>query len=274
MAVSRIVLRLILLSLCAIPAVAQELFPRFTIGGGLYYGEFSTELRVDVPETETAPAVGTELLLERDLGLDPKEEVYRLTMQWRPFERHEFGLAFFSSDRQGLFVLERNIRIEDSTYPIRAEVATEFSLDYGQLTYTGWVVKRDRYGLGLTLGAMVMDLDASITGRAPDFTDREITEGVAATAPIVVIGAEGRFAITPRLIAEGTIAALPRIKYSDYTGRAVSGRALLEFRVTPRIGIGAAYNHFVVDGTFQGSDFVGRLDYYVDGAEAHLRFIF
>src|SRR5204863_1729689 len=124
---------LILVLLVGVPAAAQELFPRASITGGSYFGRFSTDARVD-PTAAAGGGEGTALNIERDLGLEPRKDLYRLTAQWRPLDRHELAGSWFSSSRSGFANIDREIRFRDSIYPVRAAVTTGFDLDYWDAT--------------------------------------------------------------------------------------------------------------------------------------------
>ena len=61
------------------------------------------------------------------------------------------------------------------------------------------------------------------------------------------------------------------MELGDYSGRAVSADARLEFRVARALGVGVAYNYFRIDGTVGRIDFDGKLAMKVSGAEAYVR---
>lgn len=252
--------------LLAVPAAAQEsaLFPRFSLTYGSYAGGFDTDVRVDDTTTE---AVGTEINLESELGLDDAEQLGRFAVRWRPFNRHELAATYTAARRSGFEAIDREITFEDNTYPVNAEVTTQFDTDLTELTYTYWLRKRERDGFGLTLGVSRIALDASLVATRPG-QSVAITNEATTDVPVALIGAQARFAFGSRVLAEVSGATLPRVEIGEYSGRALTGRAAVEVRLFRALGIGAAYNYFRIDGGIEQLDFTGDISMTVRGAEA------
>jgi hypothetical protein len=251
---------------------AQEslLFPTFSITGASSPANFETNIRVD---PETSGEEGTEVSFERDLGLEDARTLQRVGVQWRPFRRHELAATYFSAPREGLEQIDREIVFRDEVYAVSALVATEFDLDYASLTYTYWARRSDRDGLGLTLGAATLAFDASVTANRPG-TSVTVTQTAETEVPVVLVGAQGRVAFLRRLHAEASIATLPRVTIEDYTGRALTGQARLEYRPLNWLGLGAAYHYFRLDVDVAAASLGGTLDMTVRGPEAYVRFAF
>jgi hypothetical protein len=247
-------------------AAAQEsaLFPRFSVTGGGYAGQFETTLRLDEEGFE-----GTEVTLERDLGLDDAVTLQRYSAQWRPFNRHELAASYFSSRRSGFAVIDREIVFRGTTYPVQATVTSGFDATLAEATYTYWAHKSERSGFGITLGAAAISLDAAIDARAPGGTVT-IAQSARTDVPVALGGAQVRYAFTDRLHAEARAVALPRVTIDVYSGRALNAAARLEYRFG-HVGIGAAYNYFRIDGSVTELDFSGDLSLTVRGPEAYLR---
>jgi hypothetical protein len=273
----RLLTTLLALTFFALPLAAQEslLFPRFSITGGASAAQFETNVRLD-PDTATSPAnsaLGTRVNLERDLGLDDARTVQRYGVQWRPFARHELAATYFSTSRDGLQQIDRELTFRDRVYPVSALVSTRFDLDYRSLTYTYWARRSDHDGIGITLGASTLSLDASIVAQRPDATVTA-TERAKTDVPVALAGLQGRVALTRRLHGEASISTLPRVTIEGYTGHALTGSARLEYRATNWLGIGAAYHYFRLDVDVAQSDLRGSLDMTIKGPEAFLRVAF
>ncbi|HET7434333.1 MAG TPA: hypothetical protein VFN10_06420 [Thermoanaerobaculia bacterium] len=266
--------RLALLLLAfTVPALAQNapLFPRFSITGGAYQADFSTDVRVDEDLAGANGATtGTRINLERDLGLDEQHSVRRFEARWRPFARHELAASILSADRSGFAQINRDITFRDVTYPVQAEVATTFDVDYRDLTYTYWAHRADRNGIGIMLGAAGISIDASIIANSAA-GGVAITQQASTDVPVALGGVQARFALTRNLLAEGSIGVLPRVTIDQYSGRALNGAVAIEWRLTPSLGIGAEYRDFRLDGSVARVDFNGDLDMRVNGAEAFVR---
>lgn len=261
-----------LLVLAALPLAAQEapLFPRFSISGGAYSGRFDTNVRIDPDELA---GEGTTVGFERDLGLEKTKQLQQFRVQWRPFARHELAATYFATSRQGFEQIDREIVFRNQSYPVSALVTTAFDLDYASLTYTYWMRRSRRDGLGITIGAAALSLDASVTAQRPDLT---ITAAQSAKTdvPVALGGLQGRLAFSDRLLGEASVSALPRVTIEGYTGRALTANARLEYRPVPWIGLGGAYNYFRLDVDVAQSDLRGSIGMRVQGPEAYVRLAF
>ncbi|HET8772732.1 MAG TPA: hypothetical protein VFP80_03030 [Thermoanaerobaculia bacterium] len=263
---------LVLLLVLALPASAQDLFPRFSLTAAASPAKFETNARID---PEILGGEGTLVRFERDLGLEDSRTLQRFGLQWRPFHRHELALSYFSAPRNGLEQIDRDIVFRDQVYPVSALVTSEFDLDYASLTYTYWARRGERDGLGLTLGVATLAMDASVSavdiagGGSVSLTQRAETD-----VPVALAGLQGRVAFTPRLHGEASVSTLPRVTIEDYTGRALTGAARLEYRPLRWLGIGAAYHYFRLDVDVAQTDLSGSLDMTIQGPEAYLRLAF
>lgn len=261
----------VLFLILTLPLAAQDLlFPRFSVTGGLSTSSFDTNIRVD---PDDAAGEGTLVGFENDLGLEDSQSLQRFGLQWRPFNRHELALSHFSSQREGLEQINREIVFRDETYRVNALVGTEFDLDYWSATYTFWALRCERSGLGISLGVATLAMDAGITAEQPGQTVT-VTQTAETEAPIALVGLQGRVAFLEHLHGEASIATLPSVTIEDYTGTALTGFARLEYRPLNWLGVGVAYQYFRLDVDVAAVDLGGSLDMTVRGPEAYVRLAF
>ena len=102
--------------LAAIPAAAAAVEPldTFSVSIGGYVTRFDTRVRADGELFG-----GTTIDLSRDLGLDKDDMIGFLGVSWRPFARHEVGLA----DHYAYWVV--NDEVEAAVGRLSAIVAAE-----------------------------------------------------------------------------------------------------------------------------------------------------
>lgn len=262
----------LLLLVAAVPLLAQDapLFPRFSVAAGGSPSSFDTNVRLD---PDDGAAEGTLVSFERDLGLEDERTLTRLAVQWRPFARHELAATHFSAPREGFAAIDREIRFRDELYPVQALVTTEFDLDYWSATYTFWARQSARDGFGISLGVAAMVMDASVTAERDD-ESLTITQTAETEVPVALGGLQGRVAFTPRLHGEASVSALPRVTIEEYTGRAVTANARVEFRPVRWLGVGAAYHYFRLDVDVAAAALGGSLDLTIRGPEAFVRLAF
>ena len=259
---------LLLVLFLTLPLAAQEslLFPRFSITGGTSPGSFDTNARID---PELGAQEGTLISFERDLGLDDSRTLQRFGVQWRPFNRHELAAAYFSAPRNGREQINRTIVFRNQSYPVDALVTTQFDVDYASLTYTYWARRSQRDGLGITLGAATLSMNATVSA-AQTNTTVSVTQQADTDVPVALAGLQGRVAMTPRLHGEASVSTLPRITIGDYTGDALTAAARLEYRPLSWLGIGAAYHYFRLDVDVEQDTLRGSLDMTIRGPEVFL----
>jgi hypothetical protein len=255
----RAAVSMVVMAIATLPARGQA-FPRFSVSAGQFGGNFATD----------ASSQGTAVSLERDLGVTSSQSVHRFAIEWRPFNRHELEANYVSADRSGFASLNREIVFQDRRYPVSADVTTTFNTSKWEATYTYWASRSDRGGVGLTLGAAGISIDASLLAQQPGQT-LTITQDASTDVPVALIGAQVRYAFTDRIVARASGATLPNVKIDVYSGRATTADARLEFRIVKGVAIGAAYNYFHLNGTFAAPDFTGALSMKVDGPEWYVR---
>lgn len=260
----------LLVFLTALPAAAQSgdlLFPRFSITGGASASSFETNARIDPDE---GAGEGTLVSFEDDLGLDDSLTVQRFGLQWRPFARHELAASHFSTSREGLEQIDREIVFRDETYRVNALVGTEFDLDYWSATYTYWARRAPRSGIGISLGVATLSMDASVSAQQPGVTVT-VTQTAETEVPVALAGLQARVAFLERLHGEAAISTLPQVTIGDYTGDALTGSARIEYRPLDWLGIGAAYHYFRLDVDVEQIDLGGSLDMTIRGPEVYVR---
>jgi hypothetical protein len=263
-------MRLAIVLLFAVPLSAQELFPRFSVTAATSAAEFETNARID---PEALGGAGTLVSFEDDLGLEDSRTLQRFGLQWRPFRRHELALSYFSAPRSGFEQIDRNITFRDQVYPVSALVTSQFDLDYASLTYTLWARRGERDGLGITLGVAKLAIDASVTAEQLG-ESVTVTQSAETDVPVALAGLQGRIAFLPRLHGEAAVSTLPRVTIEDYTGRAITGAARLEYRPVNWLGAGAAYHYFKLDVDVAQTDLSGSLDMTIRGPEVYVRLAF
>jgi hypothetical protein len=264
--------RLLPLVLLALPIAAQEnpLFPRFSVIGASAAAGFETNARID---PDDGAGAGTQVSFENDLGLEQRRTLQRYELQWRPFARHELAATYFSAPRRGLEQINRNITFRDEVYPVNALVTTHFDLDYASATYTYWARRAARDGFGITLGVAALSLDASVMAERPG-QSVTVTQRAQTDVPVALGGVQARVALSNRFLFEGSVATLPRVTIQDYTGRALTGIARLEYRPVRWIGVGTSYSYFRLQVDVAQVDLGGSIDMTIRGPEAYVRLAF
>lgn len=245
-------------------------FDRFSIAAGSFYQSTDANLRLDAGTVNA----GTLISFEDDLGLDKSDQLLRIDVEWRPFNRSQFTAGYYELTREGSRSLGRDIVFGDTVFPVRASIETDFDFQYAELYYTFWAVKQERGGFGINFGASALSFDTSLTAQAElpggGGTVR-LEESASTDLPIPLIGVEGRYALTPRFLIAGNVRILPKVQIEDYEGEALTYGARLEYRLFRHFGLGASWSSFNIDAEVEKQRFLGALDFTIEGAQAFVR---
>jgi hypothetical protein len=229
----------------------------FAVGG--FIADLDNTIRVG------APGIGLEIDLEDTLGLDRTQLVYRIDGSYRfgRSRRHRLDVTWFDLSRQATRVLEQEIDIGGTVYPIGTTVYSEYDLQFLNARYSYSFYQDDRVDLAGSLGLHITDVGLAVD--AAGFG----TRGDALTAPLPVIGARLDVAITPKWYMRSHAQGL-WVKFGNIEGRIADLLLAAEYRGWEKFAIGGGVNSvrlFVEShdwGGFNGrieSNFVGLMLY-------------
>jgi len=190
-----------------------------------------TVLRLD----RTAGALGTELKVEDDLGLDDKPSQARMEMIIRLRERNRLRVDYFKLTRYGNQLLTRTINFRDQTFLVNDRAET--SIDYRALglTYTRSVLYFDRFELGVGIGISLIEAHAK--GEVVARNVREKEDGVA---PYPTIALDSTWRISKRWSFNGRAQTFTA-NTSDFTGSLSDYHGDIQYRWRRNFAFGLGY---------------------------------
>ncbi|NUO74002.1 MAG: outer membrane beta-barrel protein [Frateuria sp.] len=260
-AVAPFALSLALLA-AAFPAAAVEPLDTFNIRVGGYISKFDTDLSADGETTR-----GTQIDLHRDLGLDSDNIIGFVGANWRPFDHHEFGFAYYQDSIDATRQLQREISFNGTTYPVNATVRTDYDLDAYELNYIWWAASHETWALGPRLGLiwykldLKLDLELDANGNQAGGT---ASESVSADLPSVTVGGSWRW--TPaedwRISAE---AGYFSANFNDIDADVTFGRIGVEWYPWERVGFSLDYTANRIKADVQKSRYNGDFKFTDDG---------
>ncbi|HEY0335585.1 MAG TPA: hypothetical protein VGC74_18090 [Stenotrophomonas sp.] len=219
-------------------AQAVEPLDRFSVRASGYVTSFDTEIRADGEIGR-----GTQVNLHRDLGLDESNIIANFGLTWRPWQRHEFGLSYYTKDADATRVIDRDIEFEDHLYETSSTIRSQASLDSYEASYTWWAASRERWALGPRVGViwyrmqLRISLEADVNGNQ---MGSSVSDEVSADLPAPTIGAGWRW--TPaedwRVSAD---AGYFTVSIDDIDGDVYFGRAGVEWFPWERAGFSLDY---------------------------------
>lgn len=221
----------------------------------LFGAGIDTRLRVDPQPT----IPGTALDAEDDLGLDDSALMPQAELTLLPATRHLIRLSALSTRRSADHVIEREIVFDDQVYRAGERVDSTLDLTMFGLTYGHRFLVRDRGEITGTLGIQVASFEANAVVRS-----RVIREEESGTAPLPLIGVEGRFDFTRRWSAEARVQYLS-VEIDEADGSIFDARAAVTWRMNPYLVFGLGYRRFEIEVRSRDVDTSGYVDMNLRG---------
>jgi len=185
---------LALAGIAAVPlqALAVEPLDTFSARIGGYVSSFETDVRANGVNNQ-----GTEVDLNRDFGLDDSATIGYVAFTWRPWEHHEFGLAYYQDDADATRTISRDITFQDTTFRANSIVSADVGIDAYEAYYTWWAASHENWALGPRVGliwyrldmqvALQVDVDGTVFGGAR-------REEASVDLPALTLGGSWRWA--------------------------------------------------------------------------------
>ena len=264
--------------LAAVPVLAEDaaihpkLDTRLYLDVGGYVPAVDTRLRVD-----RAGGSGTVLDLEDDLDFEDRPILPYALLNLRLGQRWRIEGEYFVIDRDKTTVIDRELEIGDSVFPINTTVNSFFDTDVYRLSVGYSFLKRPNAEMGAMLGAHVTTFDFGISAIGENI---ERVEAAADTlAPLPTIGLYGSYAFSPRWLMQGRVDYFT-LEYEEYSGNFLNFNVGLEFQLAKHVGLGAGYRYVDLEFTAEktlsvgsvSDDFSGEFQYHYSGPTLYLSF--
>ena len=252
-------------------AIHPKLDTRLYLDVGGYIPAVDTTLRVD-----RAGGSGTVLDLEDDLDFEDRPIFPYALLNLRLGQRWRIEGEYFSIDRDKTTVIDRELEIGDSVFPINTTVNSFFDTDVYRLSVGYSFLKRPNAEMGAVLGAHVTTFDLGIRSEG---TFASVSEAADTLAPLPTIGLYGSYAFSPRWLMQGRVDYFT-LEYEEYSGTLLNFNVGLEFQLAKHVGLGAGYRYadleFTADRTLSvgsvSDDFSGEFQYRYSGPTLYLSF--
>jgi len=238
--------------------------------GAVTFGGFATFFSSDLVFGIEGASSGS-INAEDRLGLDSDLVVFRAGAMYRPGEsrRHQLDFSYASYDRDGSATLSEELTIGGVTYPVGAQVETDFDFDIirGTYSYAFWQGERMRVALGLGVYAVPLSYGVEIETTG----GRTVVEGADTTLPLPALSLRGEFLLFNKLFLNTAVEGM-YLELDDFKGALLDLNVGLEYRPWRHFGVGLAYNFLgvSVEGEssstdYPGADFVGEVDIRYSG---------
>jgi len=266
---------LVLLLGSAVPAQAESdaLWSKFDVTVGAYRISTDDKIRLDA----SADLLGTEITLEKDLGLPDSKSLLYGRFDWAFADKHSLDLNYYSYNRDASRAITRQVEIGGVTFPVGAEVGAKFDTTSAEVAYNYWFVRQENFGFAGSLGLVYLKLDTSVSasvviGPGGATTQQRVTASTDLPVPMLGVAIKGRPA--KWLILRGSFRYLPSVSVGDIDGEAGTFAAGADFLVWGPMAVEIGYTGSIYKVDISDSSWNGSVDLSTEGWTAALRFHF
>jgi hypothetical protein len=239
----------------------------------LNLGGFITGLRTVVRFDEIAGNGGTEVNLEDDLGYSDRDDIFRFSAAYLIGRRHQIGVSYYESHREGLMTIDEEIRWGDETFPIGADVTSFYDAELGAVEYTYWARSRERSALGASFGLVGFGLSsgAALLDRTTPIGFK-VESDFSLDVPVPQFGVRYRRALSERWLFKVGASFVIFEDIDDFSGDVISGALTFEYDVWRKLALGGGFalQDFDIDSGEKRT--LGKYVFEVRGLYFYLRF--
>jgi len=250
------------LSAGQLPGKHPLLNKRFMIGGGGFFPDVDSKIRLD----DEFLGIGTEIDFENELGLEESNSTFWLTSRWRISRRNNLEFEFTQLNRDAtVAATTREYQIEDTVVQAGAAIDSVFDIDLFRLTYGYSLIRNEEAELQLQAGLHVADVGVELTATGvisidgEPFSESVSTEGSELTAPLPHFGGNFTYAFTDKFGAYLHVIGFA-LEIDDVEGSIVEAGGTLQYNFTENVGVGAGVRYFKVDVKAQDEDLRGEFE--------------
>jgi hypothetical protein len=193
------------------------------------------------------------------LGSEALPELHMDFKMLGPF--HMVG-SYFSSSFKGEETLSQPVTFDDVVYAASEQVKSTVDLDVGKVLASFTVLNFDRIGLGLMVGANLMQMKSQLESAASGQAQKDIT------APLPVIGVNLRLQPLKKLAIYTEVSGLT-YNSGGIDATSIDGVVRFEYFFVPWVGMTGGFR--ILDLDVHDDDF-GAIDLKQDGGQFGLVF--
>jgi hypothetical protein len=186
--------------------------------------------------------------------------------------RHRLGVAWSQFSHQATRVIDREITIDDVTFPIDASLRSDWSIDLIPITYAYSFLQSEKNELAATFGIHWDRFSLRVIGTLND-TQMVGETDTTADLPLPLLGLHYDHHFSDSW-STGIGASYFTIEFGEDTldaeGSLYNARAYVEYRFRGRYGAGLAVDAFKLDIEAAKSNFSGAYEYEYWGPQLYL----
>lgn len=235
------------------------------IGG--FLANIDSNLQID---NQTLNLEGTYVDFEHHLGLDPDRLLPKASAGIRIGPRFRIEADYFSLSREGDVILTETLIIDDTVFPVNADVHTEFDTDIYRIAAGYSLVRNEKAEFGISAGAHATSAKFRIEAAALGVA---LEERRSKTVPLPNVGVYGNVHLFGPVSLQGRIDAF-KLKVGDYKGSLLDAQVSLEAHFARHFGAGLGYRYARYRVKADKDDWHGRFAYDYYGPIAYVEVVF
>jgi hypothetical protein len=206
--------------------------------GAFFVGDLQTRIFAGT----TRNPFGTQVRLDRDLGISDSVIAGRVSWEHRFNRRHSMDIDYYELSVDGHRRLERAITIRDRQLTIGANLFSSYEERIFKIGYNFTFHDEGKVALSASAGLHVSDFDLHMRASEPV----EQRESSSTRAPLPVLGGRLQFRIAPKL-SMFLSTDLFLFKTANSQGSLADSQLVFEHRILDRVYAGAGLSRFELD---------------------------
>jgi hypothetical protein len=231
------------------------------VGG--FLADVDSHLRID---NQNLDIEGTHVDFEHHLGLDSNRLLPKVSAGIRIGSRFRVEADYFRLSREARITLTESLTIDDTVFPVSADVHTEFDTNIYRVAVGYSLIRQDKAELGISAGVHATKAEFRIEA---DAVGQGLEEHRSKFVPLPNVGLYGNVDLFGPIALQGSVDAF-KLKAGDYKGSLLDGQLALEARLARHFGVGLGYRYAVYRVKADKHDWRGKLTYDYSGPVAYL----
>jgi hypothetical protein len=207
---------------------------RFKISAGAFYVVNKTNIRLELHD-----ASGTDINMEKDLGINKEIATFLANFQWQISRRSRISLNYYNINRNSTHTLQKDIIVEDNVYPVNSTVSSFFNTTIYQFSYGYAILSKPTYEAGLMIGTHILHSNTGISldgGNAGLETQNDF----GFTAPLPDLGFWGGWSMGKRFAMNADISYFA-LTMNNKSGRLLAFNLNLTYKLIDQLDLTLGY---------------------------------
>ncbi len=200
---------------------------------------------------------------ENDLDMNRNTYSALLNFNVRLGKHNRIDFSYYNIYRKNTTIIDKDITFGEHIYHANSEITPHLNTNIFRLSYGYSFLSNAKFDIGALLGFHIMAFNAGLDFNGQT-SDLSYNDDVKFTAPLPDLGFFGTYAFARRW-AIGTELGYFYLKYSDFTGRVLSGSLNLQFKLAEHWGVEAGYNWLDVRVDIDRQRLVAEFDWGYNG---------